>query len=1053
MTIYCGIQETGNVLYEAVRRKVSIDVIALLASITPGAKGIVQSALHFEDQPNYQKRVLATASVLSSDMKFRNLTVHLCGDSGAGKTTLKMSLYHCIRNIFGTRALPDKSLKGPDKLMSTIGLEKERVMKRDGEGEFVLYDYGGQDEYHVNHSPHLSSGPGSVYVVVVGLAYVDDDNSIRPRGNESEKECARLVERYGYWLRFINSVAAPASLVVTILNFQSVASTGFREAVHEEIVNRQKAASHCCELRNLQFWPDIVMGDVLTTKEVFESSFYQEIEKIIAAKKPSIISGGVLAVRRFRQRWPKVLLVEKFTMECVWPALLEIAEVRMASTVLSVEELISLKDILLKRTLDNLLDSGDILEMNGYVVTDFNWFTSSVVGKLFRPYGRGWGMREETLEHVRRIAMTSSEIEEITGLQRDQFGGNVNSLPQLLEKLRVCKQLKQGDGEEKYWFPAFRPVRRPSSEALLTYDPVRVVKRRFYLNDDYIFPPGYFADIYMNITELDPNNHEIGFWEDCMKFESIFEDANGEEYVIGVYISVEHSSHFDLMVCSTNPHDQGETATLPGAESVVVRRVWNWLNRVREYVYSASSDCKNLVKEWCVNSSRKSGGEMSFQEVFVEKELNDRTLLRRYYYGTCESKTATEEFTQEEAIVLVTMLEGGLIDLSRDSAILINSVNRNFGQILNYVKSQLENVKGKLPLSEKLVQLFDVVSSVESLETEVGDKLQEEICQGEFGVHMSTSSPIQSSGEMTNHTRSSLDDQLKMPELNSLEKDKTVNLDKMALDMADMKEQLTDVNIKLSASRVHQNDDLDGVHEMPLFPLLSDKRSSWFTSKHKKRLHFVCPVCLQKAAAGPKGKGYAIYINKDWFNNALPYLKVATLVLRIGLRIAGLPPDVVSLLEEACTGSGDILQEAVCISGEELSDEVEDPVEMVLSANEGTIDADDIEAISSSSPPTLSEDKFPIVLPRMSMSDRAALRDLMFKLENRLPPRFSGLERVTCREQGSTAWMCTRPHAEGGSCRDVFLKRGVDCLKLIYADDVPKCKPNSSYDSNTLNSK
>ena len=107
--------------------------------------------------------------------------------------------------------------------------------------------------------------------------------------------------------------------------------------------------------------------------------------------------------------------------------------------------------------------------------------------------------------------------------------------------------------------------------------------------------------------------------------------------------------------------------------------------------------------------------------------------------------------------------------------------------------------------------------------------------------------------------------------------------------------------------RNHQLHELDGVHEMPLFPVLSRKSSNRFSTHDKLRLHFVCPVCLQKAdnsKAGPKGKGYAVYIDKEWFSKALPYLKMVVLVLRIGLRVAGVPGDLLSLMEEACLGAG-----------------------------------------------------------------------------------------------------------------------------------------------------
>ena len=1024
------IKEFEKVLRRAVTMKASIKIVASLLRFTPGATDIVRKAIGNSTFENsYNRRVLAVAMVICQEKKHHQLTVHLCGDSGAGKTTLRKSLYHCIRNIFGTNTLPETSLPQPDKLMSTMGLEKECITKRGGESEFVLYDYGGQDEYHVNHSRYLSADAHAVYVVVVGLAVVDGDNNVVHRRSENADECVRLVERYEYWLRFINSVAAPGSLVITILNFHKVASSYFRNAVHEEIVNYQVHVRESCQLRNLKFWPEIVMGDVLMTREVFESSFFMEFERIVTNMAPSVVTGGVQAMRRHKQgnAWPKVLPVEQFKAEYLLKALRAMDEADVARAGLCPEVWHSLEDFLLTKTMEDLISNGDILEINGRVVTDFNWLTSSVIGKLFRPnihQRKGWGISKHgILSDVRKMALSSDEIEEITGMARHNFGGDVDALPQLLEQLHVCKCFALDNDEEKYWFPAFRPEIRPPSEDLVMENPVRVVRRRFYLNEDYMFPPGYFAHIYMNIINLDVANHVFGFWQDSMKFESVF-DEGGKRYRIGVYVSVTAHSHFDLIVCSSNP--EGASAVKECKYQSCSHRVWSWLNCVRSFIYSSNA---NLVKEWCVDPLNEYGDERSIQESFVKKELESGALFRLYYYGSSGDDAVVEALTRAELSVLAMMLEQELIDVDRDCTLYKLEQDCAVRQSLRSIVAQVQNLK-KMSLQEdnahfdasQLELVTFTTSEVDDLETEVGDMTRNRVCcEGESKTRCSTTyiSKGNDSGGM-NETDSNI---------------------------------ITAIQRCILPIQRYQQDEFDGVHEMPLFPVLSSKESrnesSWFSrisTSHKKRLHFVCPVCLRKAVAGPKGKGYAIHINKDWFSEALPYLKVATLVLRISLRIAGLPLDLVALMEEACAGTDAIMQEAVGIIGEEVSEAVGDPVEIVLSSNEGKFDADDIAAISSTSPPTLSQHIYPIVLPRMSSSDRTALRRLMENLDGGFPLQHSGLDRVMCREQQSAAWVCSRAHPEGGSCQDVFSRKGVDCLKLIYADDVLDTVRNSCDD-------
>ena len=489
-------------------------------------------------------------TTLSSVSEYRQLSVHLCGDSRAGKTTLRRSLYHCIRNNFGLLSLPATLKMPPNYLESTIGLEKELISKRYGINEYVLYDYGGQEEYHINHSSHLASGPGSVYVVVVALAVVDDNNIIRPRGNQDEQECALLVERYKFWLRFINSVAAPESLVYTLLNFQSVAAPAFSHAVLSDLVRYQQHAISNRQLRNLRFWKDVCVCDLVRIKDVYSSSFFHDIEKSVMRKSSTTLTCGMSAARRMASSLPKVLPLSQFKEDHLSRALLEISHVRDARTCLPLKEWESLSSFLLSETVNGLLSSGDILGINGYVVTDFNWLTRNVLGIIFR---RGWLKAGSQPNHVTNFALSSHAIEHITGL-RSNFEGDVDALPMLLEQLHVCKRFEMHSSETRYWFSAFRPLPRPR-EVLLMKDPVRIVRRRFYLNDDYIFPPGYFADLCIKITKLDSSSHEFSLWEDGMKFESRFID-NGQEYTIGVYIYVEPSSHFDLVVCSSNHVDR-----------------------------------------------------------------------------------------------------------------------------------------------------------------------------------------------------------------------------------------------------------------------------------------------------------------------------------------------------------------------------------------------------------------------------------------------------------------------------------------------------------------
>ena len=716
----------------------SLSLISLLAPHTSDALRIVQKTVaDYSEKTVYHTKVLAVVESLATADEYRHLSIHLCGDSRAGKTTLRRSLGHCIRNILGSFMLPRTSVGDPEKLESTIGLEKESISNYFGKDEYVLFDYGGQDEYHVNHRSHLSSGAGSVYVVVVGLAAVDGDNRIHKRGREDREECKKLVDRYKYWLRFINSVAARGSLVFTVLNFKSAASFAFCNTVKNEIMRLFPDKTETRRpLRNLVFWEDIIVTDLLTTREVYSSSLFKTIKTVLSEQSMSIVSSGVLAVRQYKkdEQWPKVLPMEYLQEDYLLEALLNLKEMKAAKGTLSSGEWNSLKEFILSEITSGLLSCGDILEVNGFVVTDFNWFTSEVLGKLFRTR---WCNIQQLANNLFSFALSSRDIEALTGVDRHHFGEDVHALPQLLEQLQVCRQINEADscvddGDEQFWFPAFLPIPRPPDVELGMIDAVRVVRRRFYLNEDFMFPPGYFADLYLKITTLDPRNHQFVFWEDCMKFESRYLVDN-KDFVVGVYISIGSTGYFDVVVCSTELRDLDVTGRVIGHSNPC--RVWNWMCRVRGFVYSLYSEENSLVREWCLDPVSDSDEERTIQDVLLGKQEKGDVVCQRYYYGSCGGHTVAVVMTDEEYEVLSTMLRRRLVSLGREYD--LHSVERNnparhqLENVLNQVRSlkfNLKRLEGNMSpkeLEELSTRLLEASSNVDALETAMNGMIQE----------------------------------------------------------------------------------------------------------------------------------------------------------------------------------------------------------------------------------------------------------------------------------------------------------------------------------------
>lgn len=274
-------------------------------------------------------------------------------------------------------------------------------------------------------------------------------------------------------------------------------------------------------------------------------------------------------------------------------------------------------------------------------------------------------------------------------------------------------------------------------------NPVRIVRRRFYLNEDYIFPPGYFAELYMKITDLDSDNHEFGLWEDSMKFESLYKEGE-REYRIGVYIFVDTSSHFDLIVCSTNPNDCVEST--PGYDVGNPHpRVWHWLNQLRGFVYSVNCKGSSLVKEWCLDPLKEGGGERSVRDVYLEKQHDDLTIHHYYYYGTCEDRTSVEVLIKEELAAFVLSVERDMLGVGREYTLhpanKVLGLGESFESMMDRIQivtvqvrnlerelsHPLEGIHDSSDVGKYHSQLVEVAAMAFRLEMELSEKILDEM--------------------------------------------------------------------------------------------------------------------------------------------------------------------------------------------------------------------------------------------------------------------------------------------------------------------------------------
>lgn len=158
--------------------------------------------------------------------------IHFCGDGLSGKTTLK----NAVRARMGLtswwqRNSPFRNRTVPRIALSdrTIGQLQHRVDLVDGM-QWILHDYGGQKEYHINH-PRFLSMAGSVFILTVALFDVAANAKFT-------KET--ICTRYEYWLRFLNSVARKKSPIITVINHHHTFNRGEVAAVLAAIQSIQR---------------------------------------------------------------------------------------------------------------------------------------------------------------------------------------------------------------------------------------------------------------------------------------------------------------------------------------------------------------------------------------------------------------------------------------------------------------------------------------------------------------------------------------------------------------------------------------------------------------------------------------------------------------------------------------------------------------------------------------------------------------------------------------------------------------------------------------------
>ncbi|XP_072043197.1 uncharacterized protein [Amphiura filiformis] len=157
------------------------------------SKGIsrnLQKAVQVQEYEELKKK---------GETKLEMVKLFLLGEPEAGKTTLKSSL---------TKSSQQKQLAvTSDVYVPTPGIDISQHSLSEA-GLFSIWDYAGQEEFHVTHSMFLG-GENSIFLVMYDLSKAFTPASNR-KGEDQEK-VTKYCEKLQYWLSFIKAGNSPST--------------------------------------------------------------------------------------------------------------------------------------------------------------------------------------------------------------------------------------------------------------------------------------------------------------------------------------------------------------------------------------------------------------------------------------------------------------------------------------------------------------------------------------------------------------------------------------------------------------------------------------------------------------------------------------------------------------------------------------------------------------------------------------------------------------------------------------------------------------------------
>lgn len=919
----------------AIHSNASLSVLVAIIFAHPGEfKGLLSATDHLKDE---DRRVLSfVISLLKEKSQLSTARIHLCGNSYSGKTTFRKELKETLGKSFFANHMNSLFVRSHNKdyRQQTIGMECDIFDDDSNRRRWIVHDYGGESEFHINHSKFLAT-PGSVYIIVVAL--YDFVNSTLLDEDE-------ILLRYRYWVKYIFSIAADPHCL-TLINFKKRSDEidkDFSNKIEQLISNEQRNW-----IGNITFVAEPIKLDVIHRDEVFKlvnNSILEAVSRLNINKAPvSVIINECL---KRKIEWPKAITEIQLIHEFIFPILEEFTE----SSEVPESFVDPICTLLCEFIVHQLVQLGEILVVEAsnsvnWAITDPNWLTGpEMLGKIF--YSRNGSIKKNSVVHMQDVVPLTTELIDIRAEATAGFNflaDHLDYLPSLLQAIGICmpvynnqlQLLEQNHSLDLnkspvqsihskgiMWFPSFIDINAGIEDCKILPIANRIVIRRFRLTDPskQIFPPGLFPSLFVNVAGLERCSTNLKFFNDGMELVAnySYETTPFNKHRSKVQIIINRfNDYFDVIVAGVK---------VAANDSYIFSRLEN----IRNIIFNPSPSAwqKNVsLNEFCVHPQHKTK-EISLSNTLLSlANPESREEMLSYFYGELDGvaveehsssliynekagmNTGLEEFYKKSTSFqqlqeVVTKLKGLATQIDTTMKHINVIVDESHAKAKTIIR-EVVSLKNGIPDAKRILDDEDEVNNVGFnrispilLSTDESSDEIDRIENKAEQLMIQTSSmkkllrKLDNAYDESNELIKSslLEAPLPSPPNLSEQLLHQLNTINMRMDyVSDNVERLLTSNNKIAATI---QSIVKRCHDIPAFPLIimDPESKDWKRLGFKKsKLFFICPITLKIAESGINQKGYSIYAAKTWLLKVIPLLKMTIIILQIAVRSMGIP--------------------------------------------------------------------------------------------------------------------------------------------------------------------